>query len=221
MLPSLPDFMDSDHLRLHTRLDVPPRGGSTRVAVGANELVLETVRGGHSLLWHAGREARRHVLGLPANVRLALELRPPALPLRLVLRETLTLAPGARVNGYVQVPLVPTVCWSGSGEQPAAKLLDFPPSLLAAEWDDEHGARFFCSSTWFVRFPVHGGDPFAVVPLHLRNDADEVCSPGFLPLALEPDELAEQRARVCARPRRLCWDGSEWQSAVRLQGVPA
>src|SRR5687767_11334556 len=53
----------------------PVRGGCTRVRLGSAEVILEAVRGGHSLLWTNGREARRYAIGLHRDGQLTLQLR--------------------------------------------------------------------------------------------------------------------------------------------------
>lgn len=206
--------MNADSLQLSTRLDLPPRGGSARMAVGGNELVFEAVRGGYTLLWHAGREARRYVVGLCGPGSLHLELRAPRYPVKLLLQETLALAPRARVRGYVQVPLVPTLLWRDA-DGVLTQLLDFTPAGLAAEWSDSDQPLQCCTSPWLVRFPVHTGEPRAIVPLLLKNGSDAVCSPADLPCVLRAGDLHELRGRIVAPPRRLQWDGASWQGRSR------
>ncbi|MCR9248527.1 MAG: hypothetical protein NXI31_26160 [bacterium] len=206
--------MDPDRPRLRTELRVPPPGGSVRVAMGDSEFVFEAVRGGFTLLRLQGREADRHVLGLPDGGRtgeVILELRPPEWPVRLQLREVLVLAPGARVHGYVRVPLVPAVTWCTSPTAEPVRLLDFPPRTLSAEWDDQIGTVLHCDSTWFVRYPMHGGEPQITVPLRLHNPTDTVCSVADLPLDFTPQDLTERRSGVGAAPRRLVWSGEAWR----------
>jgi hypothetical protein len=125
--------MNPQRSRLLTNLELPSRGSSVRVALGDSELVFEAVRGGYALLWHAGREARRHVLGLKSSGRLSLELLPPSLPLRVLLRETITLAPGARIHGYVQVPLVPTLRWQDGDDEDSPPHLEFGAGIQATD----------------------------------------------------------------------------------------
>lgn len=203
--------MDSPHsLPFQTPLPRPQRGGSTRVQLGSNELVLESVRGGHSLLWFDGREARRFALGLAAIGELALQLRAPQLPLRVAPREVLAIVPGARLRGYLQVPLIPTIVWrSSSGE---AVLVELPPRDLATEWDDADGALQRCTSTLHVRFPMRSGEPKATIPVVLRNDGGEVLSPAFVPIRFRDADLVESRASLVTMPRRLSWDGQVWNA---------
>jgi len=213
--------MNPDPLQLRTRLGLPLQGGSARLAVGACELVFEAVRGGYTLLWHAGREARRYVVGLPDGGETILELRPPSHRVRLLLKETLALAPGARVYGYVQVPLVPTLLWRDDAEA-ESQLIELMPASLAAEWHEGTGTSFTCTSTWLVRFPVHGGEARATVPLRLHNASPNALSPEDLPLRLRVNELREMRGGIIALPRRLTWDGDSWQQHVAAaHEVPA
>ena len=205
--------MDLHQLTTKTPLALPRRGDSTRVQVGANELVLEAVRGGHTLLWSDGREARRYALGLAADGDLALELRAPRLPLRIVCRELVTLVPGGRLHGYVQVPLVPTIVWQPNAGSEAV-LLELAPRELAAEWDDHEGAVFRCASSLHVRLPMRSGEPRANVPVWLRNDGDTVHAPAHLPLRLADHDLVELRGSLIVRPRRLQWTGAAWRTTT-------
>ena len=205
----------SETLHFQTPLPKPQRGGSTRVQLGCNELVLESVRGGHSLLWLDGREARRFALGLDADGLLLLQLRAPRLPICVVPREVLSIVPGGRLRGYLQVPLVPTVVWQPVGGA-AVPLVELPPRELGAEWDEGEGARFRCTSSLHVRFPMRSGEASAIVPVVLRNVGDEVVSPGHLPLQLTDEDLEELRGSLVVRPRRLIWTGRSWAAAVGI-----
>jgi hypothetical protein len=192
----------------------PARGGSTRVPFGANELVLEATRGGYSLLWLDGKEARRYAVGLTPHGTLGLALRAPRLPVRVIVRDTLALGPGARLRGYVQVPLVPTMLWrDGDGE--CHRLAEFPRPELAAEWDDREGTVYRCVSPFHVRHPIPGSDPRATVPVWLANQTNQVASPAFLPLQLADDDLLERRGGVSTLPRRLRWNGQGLQVVAR------
>jgi hypothetical protein len=196
----------SPSLPLFAELPRPSRGGTTRVQLGSSELILERVRGGHSLLWSDGRQARRYALGLGAAGRLGLQLRAPRLPLRVAPRDTISVAPGARLCGYVHVPLVPTLVWRpGDGHDHV--LVELQPNELAAEWDDHVGYTFRCASPWLVRFPMRNGEPRAVVPLRLYNRGDAPLCPAALPLRLTDDDLQPLRGSIVAAPRRLQFDG--------------
>jgi hypothetical protein len=210
--------MDSSLLTTKTPLPRPQRGASTRVQVGSNELVLEAVRGGHTLLWCDGREARRYALGLCADGELSLELRAPRLPLRVVCRELLTLVPGGRLHGYVQVPLVPTIVWQPL-DSGATTLVELSPRELAAEWDDGDGAVFRCASSFHVRLPMRNGEPRANVPVWLRNGGNAAFAPAFLPLRLLDSDLVPLRGSLIVRPRRLQWTGAAWRAAARVAEV--
>ncbi|HEX5050951.1 MAG TPA: hypothetical protein VFZ65_04190 [Planctomycetota bacterium] len=190
-------------LPLVVALPRPARASSTRVHLGASELVLEATRGGHSLMWSDGREARRFSLGLANDGELALELRAPKWPLRVVVREVLALAPRGRIRGYVQVPLVPTVTWNAAGE--TRVLIELPPRDLGVEWDEHEGSLCRCTSPWHARVPMRSGEPRAVVPLHVRNATAEVACPSHVPLRVVDEELVELRGSIVGRPRRLVW----------------
>ena len=212
----------SPTLSLQTKLPRPGRGSSARVQIGSNELVLEHVRGGFSLLWSDGREARRHAIGLPAHGELTLQLRLPRLPVRVVTRDMLTLAPQGRLRGYVQVPLVPTLMFR-DGLGTTQTLIELPPRELAAEWDDQAGHTYRVSSPWHVRFPMRSGEPRVVVPAWLHNCSTEVLSPAQLPLQLAVEDLHELRGSVVAQPRRLRWNGVDFVANVSSAagaGVP-
>jgi hypothetical protein len=201
-------------LPLTTPLPRPSPGSSVRVQFGGSELVLEASRGGHSLLWHDGRESRRFALGLDASGALSLAQRAPRQPLRLVVRETVTLAPGGRLRGYVQVPLVPTILWHPAlGE--ARPLIELPSRELAAEWDDREGTVMRCTSSLFVRFPMRGPSVRATLQLRLTNPTSGVASPAFVPIRIEDRELRERRGAISALPRRMQWNGEGFATKVR------
>lgn len=205
---------------LYVPIARPARGGSTRLQSGGSELVLEATRGGYSLLWLDGREARRYALGLTANGTLGLALRAPRLPVRVVVRDTMALGPGARLRGYVQVPLVPTILWRDVDGEPQL-LAEFPRPDLAAEWDDREGTVYRCVSPFHVRYPIPGDEPRATVPVWIGNPTDKVASPAFLPLQLADDDLLERRGGVSTMPRRLRWTGQGLQVVARRRaGVP-
>jgi hypothetical protein len=198
---------------LSTPLPRPLRGSSTRVRCGTNDVVLEAVRGGHTLLWSDGRQARRFSVGLGDDATLTLELRAPRLPLRIVVREVLALAPGSRLRGYVQVPLVPTIVWHPANGD-ALPLLELPVADLAPEWDDRAGTVLRAVSPLHVRFPMRNGEPRAIVPLWFGNPTSTVASPGYVPLSLEDRELHALRGSIVASPRRLRWTGEHLTSTA-------
>lgn len=201
-------------LPLRLPLSRPERGGSTRAQFGNNEVVLEATRGGYSLLWLDGRQARRFAVGLTARGELMVALRAPRLPVRVVARDTLTLAPGARLRGYVQLPLVPTIVWHDAGHE-AQVLAEFPRPELAAEWDDRDGTVYRCASPFHVRYPIPGTEPRATVPVWLANPTEGVACPSFVPLRVADDELHELRGGIAILPRRLRWNGQGLQPVGR------
>ncbi len=168
--------------------------------------MLEGVRGGLSLLWTDGREARRFALGVASGGDLALALRAPRLPVHVAARETIALGPRGRLRGYVQIPLVPTVTL-GSGTSEPLVLLELPTRGLAPEWDDRSGTVYRAASPLLVRFPVPAPEPRAIVPLWIANPTASVACPGHLPIDLVDAELRVLRGSVVARPRRLRWSG--------------
>jgi len=185
-------------------MELPGHGDATRVQVGRAELVLENRRGSFSLLWSDGREARRYVLGLTDRGQLRLELRVPRLPLCCVPRDVVTLVPGARLRGYVTVPLVPTVVWR-RGDAPAEPLVELVPDELQATWDEQKGHAFEVGVSWLSRFPFRSGAAQAIAPLRLANRGDAVVSPRHLDVQLTDDGLWELRGALVARPQRLVW----------------
>jgi hypothetical protein len=192
----------------------PARGGCTRVRLGSAEVILEAVRGGHSLLWTNGRDARRYAVGLHRDGQLTLQLRAPRLAVHVVPREVVGLVPGGRLAGYVAVSLVPTIVWH-QADGASQVLLELHPADLAAEWDEAHGHSFTTASAWLVRFPMRNGEPRAVVPVRLHNPTRTIASPPAVPLLLRDDELTELRGCIVARPRRLVWSGDRLVPAAR------
>jgi hypothetical protein len=190
----------------------PARGSSVRARLGRYEFVLEGVRGGHSLLWSDGQQARRYALGLGAFTSLQLDLQPPRHPCRIVVRESLVLGPGGRLRGYVQVPLLP-VLFGVTATGQRAPLLELGNQELAGEWDDARGMLFRIGTPWHVRFPMPSGEPRAVLPLWLKNVAAEVAQPADFVVSIAPDELVEARGSLLLRPRRLRWLAGQWQEA--------
>lgn len=193
-------------------LPSPVRGSASRVRLGNSELVLEHARGSHALLWSDGRRARRFVLGLGVGGVLTVELRAPRLPVQIVPREVITLAPGARVHGYVLVPLVPTLVWRR--RDAAQTLLELVPDELRVLWDAELGHLHRTSSTWLVRFPCQGGEPRAVVPVRLVNRGTEPACPAHLLLRVDDAELRPLRGTIVVRPQRLAWRGDAFVAAA-------
>jgi hypothetical protein len=201
------------------RLPRPARGSSERVPLGGQELILEGVRGGFALLWSDGKQARRYQLGLPLDGELWLQHRVPALPLAVALREPIVLAPGARLRGYLQVPLVPTLWWLAAPGR-RQQLLELPVAELAAEWTAEDGSCHRSVSPWHVRFPMRTGELRGVLAVTVCNRSSEVLSPEFVPLQLRDEELRSRRDSLLLQPRRLVWRGGEarWCTEYCLGG---
>lgn len=210
-------------LPLLVSLPRPSRGTSTRIQIGSHEVVLEAVRGGHAFLWSNGRQARRYMLGLGPQGHLTLQLRAPALPVRVVPRDVVTVVPGGRVAGYVQVSLVPTLVWHDENGG-SRTLVEVLPDDLAAEWDEQAGHTLHGGSPWFSRFPMRNGEPRAVVPVRIANQGPDVLTPPHLDLRLHDAELVSLRGSVVVAPRRLRWSGARLLCEVRSPsraGVPA
>lgn len=201
--------MSSSTVSLRAPLRLPDRGGSSRLQFGNNDLVLEQVRGGYTLLWSDGREARRYAFGFGEDGELSLELRAPDSPLWVTPRELLAIVPGARWSGYVQVPLVPTLLWRRHGARPQTVVVVHPRDL-ATEWHEAHGYRCLAPSALYVRFPMRSGEPRAVVPLRITNRSQDVLSPAAIPLQLLDGDLHELREAIVCAPRRLSWDGGKF-----------
>lgn len=184
----------------------PAHGGAARVQIGRAELVLENSRGSYSLLWSDGREARRYLLGLTGAGQLAVELRAPRLPLQVVPREVLTIVPGARMRGYVTVPLVPTLVWREGVAQPQT-LIELQPQGLQGIWDERSGHAFRCAASWLTRFPFRTGEPLCIVPFRLCNVGDEPASPAHLDVHVRDQDLVELRGSLLIRPQRVSIGG--------------
>lgn len=186
----------------------PERGASSRFRLGRLELVLEPVRGGYTLLCLDGNGARTWSLGLSADGELWIECRLPRWPLRLGLRETLAIVPGARVRGYVQVPLVPTLSWRREGQRDCT-VCELLPHSLAAEWEDATNQVVQrVDSPFLQRTPLPHEQLRAIVPISVRNRSEVVQSPERLPLALRESDLGECRQHRIASPQRLVIESS-------------
>jgi hypothetical protein len=215
-LPLADPSMDAtSSLPLRVPLPRPARGSCSRVQLGSSELILESVRGAHSLLWSNGRNARRYVLGLAPHGELVLQLRAPSLPLRIVPREPITLVPGARVAGYVHVGLVPTLSWQ-DGAGPARELVVLHPDELAAEWDEANGHTLHGASPWYARFPMRNGEPRAIVPVRLANASGAPWSPPHFELELHDAELRSLRGSIVVAPRRVRCADDGVRTTVRV-----
>ena len=199
-------------------LPLPDRGRSARFRVGTLELVLETVRGGTTLLCLDGQQTRTWSLGLPRNGELRVLCCAPRLPLLVEPRDPLVLAPRGRLRGYVQVPLVPTIVWQGNAcQETVAELL---PTTLGAEWDETTGGCVQrCSSPFTQKLPPASNTPRAVVPVVIANGSDRVQGPVALPLRVTDRELRPLRGLAIAAPRRLCV-GPDGQVSLRANRRP-
>mgnify|MGYP003339663416 CR=1 FL=1 len=106
-------------------------------------LVLEAARGSLRLLCLDGSEARNWVIGLPPAGTLLLRCAVPRMPLVLAWSQAVVLAPGGRVRGYAQAPLVPTLVFVCDGQEHV--ITELPPRALQTEWDTRLGT---CVQRW-------------------------------------------------------------------------
>lgn len=189
-------------LALSVRLPRPTRGTVSRVQIGRAELVLEHNRGSYSLLWSDGRDSRRYVLGLSNAGQLSIDLMAPSLPVHVVPRELIAITPGARIRGFIKIPLVPTLVWRDRTGRPET-LVELHSPHLQGQWHEETGHSLRSSATWMMRFPFQSGEPQVVVPLRLYNDSSEILSPSHLELEISNDDLLELRGSILVSPRRL------------------
>lgn len=180
----------------------PQHGEAERVQMGRAEIVLENRRGSYSLLWSNGRESMRYVLGLTDRGHLSIELCAPRYPLACMPREAMTLVPGARLRGYVTVPLVPTVIWRTRPDSPE-RVLELMPQELEGVWTEAAGHAFRVPVTWMTRFPFASAEPHCVVPVRLQNASDAMLSPSQLDIRVQDSDLVEMRGAMVVRPRRI------------------
>jgi len=121
-------------------------------------------------------------------------------------RDTLTLVGGARLRGYVTIPLVPTVVWRKRPDTPEV-VMELMPEDLHGLWDEERGHSFRVAVNWMTRFPFASGAALCVVPLFLKNTGEQLVCPASIDLKLQDAELAELRGTLVVRPRRITWGG--------------
>ena len=190
---------------LRAPLPIPHLGQTQRLQLGDLQLVLERVRGALALCAHDGVQARTHLLGVPAGGTLEVVACAPRHPVRVGLREAVTLAPGARIRGYVVVPLPRRlVCRRGEGREDV--LLEVVPADLRTQWLGEGSAGGYAhrSASSFLRV-VNGHGPAhdALVPVTATNAGSQAVTLGQLVLQLRDRDLRELRGRIVAAPRRL------------------
>ncbi|MEI6128656.1 MAG: hypothetical protein WCR59_01165 [Planctomycetota bacterium] len=183
-------------------MPLPARGCSVRLHVGSIELVLESIRGGYSLLCLDGTEVRSWMLGLPASGAMHIEFRAPRTPLILNFSLSVALAPGGRVRGYAQAPLIPTLVFA-DGERHFV-VTEILPLELLTEWD---ASALCCLQRWpsplTYRLPPNGSALRAIVPLTLYNRSDTMQSLAQVQVQLHCSELRSLRGHTIAAPRRL------------------
>jgi hypothetical protein len=183
-------------------LPLPLHEHASRLQLGRAELVLENRRGTYSMLWSDGRNARRYILGLTKHGELSVELRAPRLPVRCAPTDALTLVAGARLRGYLTVPLVPTVVWRDR-TAPSRTLVELLPETLQGVWSEEQGHSFRLGVHWMTRFPYPSGQPQVVIPIRVYNRGSDTVSPANIDVQLHDDDLIELRGAIVTRPRRL------------------
>jgi hypothetical protein len=211
---------DAPALRPRTPLPLPARGGVVRVRCGPFEALLEPVRGGFVFVWSDGRQAQRLHLGLCVGGQLHLELRSPHGRVNVTPREPVVVAPGARVRGYLVVPLVPTLVWRGA-DGVEAPLHAFAPDVLAAEWHAESGHGFAVMSPWCARFPAHASNQLqAVLPVRVRNDRRSPHEVAAVPLAADAALVACRGGLVFA-VADVVVDGDRLAPNVRERRAPS
>lgn len=195
----------------------PERGRSLRVRAGAMELVLEAMRGSLRLLCLDGSETRNWVLGLPEDGELSLCCRAPRTPIVLAWTQSVVLAPGGRVHGYAQAPLVPTLVFAHEGHQHV--LTELLPRQLQAEWDAQAGT---CVQRWpsplAHRLPPPGNELRAIVPLSLCNVTSALQTLTHVQIQIHDGELRHLRGHAIAAPRRLSL-GRDRAVATHVRGT--
>jgi hypothetical protein len=178
-------------------------GMRSRVWLGRLEFLLEATRAGCTLQVLDGQERRTWTLALPRDFELRLECRAPRWPLSIGLEHPLLVAPGARVRGYLRVPLVPTLRWLPPAGEPVT-VAEVLPDDLSAEWDEAAGTCVQrCTSPLWAAPPADAAWPFAVVPWSIRNDSPRLQGPEALALELADHELRRCGGHLLAAARRL------------------
>lgn len=190
-------------------LEPPDEGGGIRVQRGAWQIVLERNRGGFAVLAHDGQFERRWFVGVPSGGALSVRARAPRYPVRVRVREALTVAPGGRLRGYVGVPLGHEVVWIGPDGR-EFPLVEVVPHGLRTSWVESRQAYEHHADGRFM-FELAGpeDDSVAMVPLVIRNEGPQPVSPMEFLVAVRSDDLREIRRRVVAAPRALVFAGVE------------
>jgi hypothetical protein len=203
---------------LRATLAVPALGQASRLHLGDLQLVLERVRGALSLCAHDGVQARTHLLGVAGDGTLEVVAAAPRHPVRVGLRESVTLAPLARIRGYVSVPLPRRLAWRRADGREDV-LLELVPSELRTQWLGEGaggGYAHRAASSFLRLVNGHGPAHDALVPVTAVNAGAQRVRLGQLAVQLRDRDLRELRGRIVAAPRRLRFTGeTEWTESVR------
>jgi hypothetical protein len=131
----------------------------------------------------------------------------------------ISLVPGGRLRGYLQIPLVPSLVWHRDGSRPSI-LIELPPRELAAEWDDREGHSFRCPSSLHSRFPMRElRSVRRRAGRALQSQWDRGVAAAHSAAAARR-RLSELRGTVVVKPRRLRWVGERFAMDAPRDGVP-
>lgn len=170
--------------------------------------MIEGARRGITLLAHDGRHGRRHFFGVTPAGRLELRLAAPRHALRVLPAESLVLAPGGRLRGYVRVPLPLVLAWrTGDNGAVPTELVELLPPRLKTTWLEHAsggpGYAYLVHSPFLVDARARAGEAEALVPVVLHNLRAQAVVAAELPLRLRDEDLRELRGCIAAAPRRL------------------
>ncbi|MHC4814039.1 MAG: hypothetical protein ACYTKC_19965 [Planctomycetota bacterium] len=199
-------------------LPIPEEGQTVRISKGPLNLVLHKQRGALCLLTHEGEHEKRHLLGLPKSGHLELHARAPEHRIRVHVTDTMTLAPGGRIRGYVAVALPHRLVWRRPNGK-AEPLLEVLPRDLKTSWLGEGtggGYIHETESAFHLQRNEVRADIFAMVPVLLLNACEHTLSPVELTVSLRDRDLREVGDAIVASPRRLAFgDHDQVQETIR------
>lgn len=190
-------------------LPLPAEGEAVRVQKGPWQIVVERVRGGFTLLAHDGQVERRWFVGVPDGGGLVLRSRVPRYPVRVRLGESVTLAPGGRLRGYVGLPLSHEVMWSDphGALMPVAAMV--APDLETSWLGEAAGYVHHTSGRFMLDLAGPESDSIVMVPMVLRNARSCLVSPTEVTVVLRNADLREVRRRIVAAPRALVFSDTD------------
>ena len=195
-------------------LTVPRSGHASRVRKGQLEVVLKQGSSGYILVTHDGYQGRQHLLGLPEEGNLWLVARTPEHRVVVELEDPRAVAPGARLRGYVAVPLPHRVAWTGGGEEKS--LLEILPRDMETRWlGEEQGYEHRVVSKFYSASAVPGEPTTALVPVVLQNRRPQSVVPRELVVHLQDRDLHVVRGRIVAAPRRIVFTDNGTEEHVR------